>query len=58
LLLDDSVRFLGKEIDPYSTQHKRDANYYREVLLEYFMMSDIKKETEEEKEESIKSKMN
>ncbi len=32
--LDDSVRFLGKEIDPYSNLHKRNANFFREVLLE------------------------
>ncbi|CDW87456.1 UNKNOWN [Stylonychia lemnae] len=32
-LLDDSVKYLGKQIDPYSAQHKKDINFYREVLL-------------------------
>lgn len=32
-LLDDSVRFSGKQIDPYSTQNKWEANFYRAVLL-------------------------
>eukprot|EP00347_Sterkiella_histriomuscorum_P024116 403332252 len=33
-LLDDSYRYLGKEIDPYTAQHKKDVNFYRDILLE------------------------
>lgn len=32
-LLDDSVKYLGKQIDPYTVQHKRNANFFREILL-------------------------
>ena len=31
--LDDSVKYADKKIDPYATQQKRDAEFYREILL-------------------------
>lgn len=33
-LLDDSVRYMDKAIDPYTAQTKKDVNFFREVLLE------------------------
>jgi hypothetical protein len=55
--LDDSVRFLGKEIDPYTTQHKRDANFYREILLNSMNIKPQSREIEVPKTDTVKAKM-
>ena len=31
--LDDSIRYLGKQIDPFGTQKKKEVNFKREILL-------------------------